>query len=489
MIRSFLHTFLYFIASLMISGAGEDLAAVQIPEQIFMVRNLDEARLDGTEPADFYVTNTGNSWGLYYIDEDQNLYVYNENHMEEGIVLAENVVHVACCRYCNYIVFLTKTGDLYGIERGSAPALLEEGVKYALCGDRDILILRADNSVELCSVTIDKDFNWSIDRETVRLPADAVMISGHAESFAALLTDGTVWTWGNNNYEICGIPEVEVVEEPVCVAENVKAIWMGKLQFNNDCLDFKKWKYYHLDRGYCNNLIVMKTDGSLWACGEIVRELDRNLFTAKFFPCEIIRKPYLSYDGINTYQSILAEYEKAWKDETYTLENWKYIDISFDYFVREKEDLLCYSLKDLTDDGTEELIIGFLREGTYHIREIYAYDDGVITCVFENFEREKYVYHQGIVETFWGAGGRDYHTYYQLQENSALKEFQAEVSDIPSNWWTGQPVDQEHLIYYQRLGDTTNDEVEITEEEYININKHYQALPEELEWEALEGFY
>ena len=107
MIRSFLHIFLYFIASLMISGAGEDLAAVQMPEQIFMVRNLGEVRLDGTEPADFYVTNTGNSWGLYYIDEDQNLYVYNENHMEEGIVLAENVVHVACCRYFDYIVFVT----------------------------------------------------------------------------------------------------------------------------------------------------------------------------------------------------------------------------------------------------------------------------------------------------------------------------------------------------------------------------------------------
>lgn len=38
---------------------------------------------------------------------------------------------------------------------------------------------------------------------------------------AALLQDGTVWTWGYNNEGNCGVADLKVISEPTMVAEDV----------------------------------------------------------------------------------------------------------------------------------------------------------------------------------------------------------------------------------------------------------------------------
>lgn len=101
-------------------------------------------------------------------------------------------------------------------------------------------------------------------------------------------------------------------------------------------------------------------------------------------------------------------------------------------------------------------------------------------------ERPVELYEQGIVECEWGASGRVYYTYSELQKNSGLKKVLAEVSNIPGNWGGGQ---EEGLLYYRSTGESLEDEVEITEEEFNKVIDQYETIPVELEWNILEGFW
>lgn len=51
---------------------------------------------------------------------------------------------------------------------------------------------------------------------------------------AALLNDGTVWTWGYNPADNCGIADSLVVKTPTKVASDAIMVWTGRLQYNSD---------------------------------------------------------------------------------------------------------------------------------------------------------------------------------------------------------------------------------------------------------------
>ena len=76
------------------------------------------------------------------------------------------------------------------------------------------------------------------------------------------------------------------------------------------------------------------------------------------------------FDGLDAYLSILTEYERAWEDETYTVEEWQdaagvfmtLTDAKFWLGTKAKDYTLYYNMSDLTGDGTEELIIGIQGE-------------------------------------------------------------------------------------------------------------------------------
>ena len=485
----------------------------------FFVTCLSEVRLEGKQAEDFYITNTGNLWGLYYINDENQLYGYRKGIDVQYIrqksndeypdmqLIAEDVIHVDCGGQRNYTIFLTTDGKMYGMGYTSSgvllseedtcfesPVLLMDEVKYALCGEGDIVVLKYDGSVWTWGTMIDEEGVEYAEKEPVpvKLLENAIMISGKTDSHAALLEDGTVWTWGNNAYGQCGVAGERVVGEPICVAYDAVSIWMGKIQMNALCTDWEKWCHYGYDGGFRDNLVIKKEDGSLWACGKNIESTESSkvrdgiVYTHIFMPCRIEQTPYIIYDGLNTYQSVLEEYERIQKDESYTPEQWKKVDYTFSFYKQKYE--LYYSLKDLTDDGTEELVLAFLDEGEYIVKAIYAYDEGIIITVDDYMEGiEHKLYEQGIIKSVqYGGGGRVYYTFTQLQKKSGLTEWLVEVYGIPKNWGGGE---EEGMRYYRRAGISLDEEEEITEDEFMNIMDRYEAAPVELEWHLVEGFW
>ncbi len=467
---------------------------------LFFVEDLIEVRQNGVTQTDFYITNTGNYWNSYYINAENQLYKYiNENI---GFMLVYNhVVHVDCGKMINYSIFLTDDGKLYGTgstksgvlldcedDYISTPKLLMEDVQYALCGNSDITVLKKDKTVWTWGTMYygvygdDGESYLKKEEEPVKILDNVVLISGKEESHAALLADGTVWTWGYNLYDKCGMPGQGIIEEPICVAQDAVCVWMGKLQIN-DC---------SYDRGFNDNMVIKKEDGSLWACGKNIqssrssKDQEGIIYTYEFMPCEIEQKPYIIYDGLNTYSIILKEYERALKDVLYTPSKWERVEDTFVSFYRSKQYVLCYSLTDLTGDGTMELILGFLNEGEYSVCAIYAYDKGRIFCVENNMERTTELYGNGVIKTIWGAGGRAYYTYKKMLENSGSVQFLVEISAEPRNWEDRQ---ETGMAYYRSISLHLNEEEEITEEEFNKIIEKYEIMPVKLEWNVVEGFW
>ena len=474
----------------------------------FFVRDLDETRLTGESAEDFYITNTGNHWdSIYYINSEKQLYRYQKeinSDKTQTQLIAENVVHVDCGG--GFFIFLTEDGNLYGMgDSGNGallvedndyietPVLLMEDVSYALCGYADVVALKRDGSVWTWGTRRDEYGDEYMDKALTphKVVESAVMISGKRDGHAALLEDGTVWTWGNNTYDKCGVAGQGVVKEPVCVASDAVMIWMGKLQINDMRRNWEKMLYYDYDNGYNDNLVIKKADGSLWACGRDIEDKENHMeqngvvYTYNFVPCEIVQTPYIAYDGLKTYQSVLEAYDRAQKDENYTEERWKKIDVSFTIFNHNENYTLCYSLADLANDGIEELILGFFYDGEYRTTAIYAYDEGIVIPVWGNMESNLNLYEGGIIKYVSGSGGQIYYDYWQMQKNSGLEVYLETVSDIPKNWGSG---DDEGLLYYRETADS-DEEKEITEEEYNRIKDQYETTPIELEWKVLEGFW
>lgn len=453
----------------------------------FEVLNLNEVRQNGVNASDFYITNTGGEY-LYHINDKKQLYQIATDHTQT--LIAEDVLHVDCSRLYDYMVFLTKSGDLYGMGKTNTgalltdsetyfaePVLLMENVDYALCGQGDVLALKKDKSV----------WSWggyysdgSL-RNQVKLLENAVMISGKAGSHAALLADGTVWTWGDNQYGQCGITGLKKIDKPMCVAQNVMAIWMENLQYNMDYSDAEKCQQYDAGTGrYFHNLVIKKNDGSFWTCGKDIGE---------FAPCQIVQRPYIVYDGENTYSDILGAYKQSYTQEQTAQEkgetvadaddwqerweeNWESVDARLVSYVS-LELAVCYCLIDITGDGTAELCIATEENGEYRLRDIYGYDDGKIIWILEDLEREVTIYADGVIEEISGGGGLHY-TYSQLQKDSAVKRYLDEIT-----------IDEVKTPTEYFMKDENGKEISISDVEFYKIRNQYAQKEIEYKWNLI----
>lgn len=120
-----------------------------------------------------------------------------------------------------------------------------------------------------------------------------VWITGGWFHHAALLRDGTVWTWGENSAGNCGVAAPGVISEPTKVAEDAVMVWTdltvdGALQISQQDMEMVWCGRLKYDPGYesiaeyghfyprpLNNTVIRKIDGSYWVCGENVGTEER----------------------------------------------------------------------------------------------------------------------------------------------------------------------------------------------------------------------
>ena len=144
---------------------------------------------------------------------------------------------------------------------------------------------------------------------------DAVLVTGGWFNHAALLQDGTVWTWGYNYVGNCGVADLDLVGEPTMVAEGVVMVWTDRtLRYDPepDVADLPRaWRgELKYETGYddisafdgvypalLDNTVIQKADGSYWVCGEHVGQEERMVHsiesedysvvcTHEFHPCD-----------------------------------------------------------------------------------------------------------------------------------------------------------------------------------------------------------
>ena len=301
---------------------------------------------------DFYTTDTGDPSNLYYIDENKVLWGCGRNNYgqlgqgtqdydfhEDMVKIAENVIHVDYSQ-SGFTVYLTEDHKLYGMGNAgggalqqyeqfdetqwllnggydnytaTTPCLLMENVIYARCGRDDVACLDEDNNVWIWGVIgYDKYPVTEIyfESKPVKVLENAVLVTGGLFNHAALLTDGSVWTWGYNYVGNCGVPDKIIVEEPMRVAEDAVMVWTGTTEYNIDCQDISEFGGVYEQQ--FENTIILKRDGSYWACGVNVGNEEKVLAqywetsdypvvcSSEFLPYE---NPKVAYNS-NYYHSI-----------------------------------------------------------------------------------------------------------------------------------------------------------------------------------------
>ena len=251
---------------------------------------------------DYYSTNIGWPGNLYHIDEEGVLWGCGRNQYgqlgqgtqdpydektEEMAKIAENVIHVDYSQQ-GFTVFLTEDHKLYGMGTYATGALLEyidiselstatmnsskyvictpkllmENVVYARCGAYGVVCLDEDGGVwKLGTGILD-----GIAVEPEKVLDNAVFVAG-GSNYAALLQDGSVWTWGYNFGGHCGVDPDDAIFiwYPVKVAEDAVMVWVDTTEYNVEFTDISEAdKYYNPGSG---NTIILKNDGTYWACG------------------------------------------------------------------------------------------------------------------------------------------------------------------------------------------------------------------------------
>lgn len=257
---------------------------------------------------EYYITNIGNPCNLYYIDQDKVLWACGGNQHgqlgqgtsdydfhEEMIKIAENVVHVHTS-FNDFVVYLTEDHKLYGMGKANygqllgyeeltahmiynsdlftvnSPKLLMENVAYAVCGKDDVVCMLTDGSVWTWGTIwywgdawYENEHGYCFDSAPRKLLENAVYITGGWENHSALLTDGSVWTWGYNYEGNCGAKDVIYLSEPVKVAEDAVMVWTESMEKQETCLDISE--YPEINPPTLTNTVLLKRDGTYWACG------------------------------------------------------------------------------------------------------------------------------------------------------------------------------------------------------------------------------
>lgn len=393
------------------NALGEDIeVSVRVP--------MESLTLNGEfQLANCYLTNVVQPENQYIIDEAGILWGLGDNRAgqlgqgvqgyygeayvdftKEPIKIAEDVVHVDASR--NYFaVYLTEEGDLYGMganfdglmglkQGGSyfnhsmdvcaiSPVLLMEDVAYARCGEYHILVLKKDKTVWKIGDTKDisqkPDSMGTIDwyestpvSEPKMLLEDAIYITTDGFQCAAIQSDGTLWTWGDNRKGMLGTGNYEegTVETPKHVADDVTMVWFGEVAFNSTVTKISYSMRPNEARLSLPQMIIQKRDGTFQGCGEGFGNYEKTVdgdkiqISADLVPVTLsnkesqIKNLELSDFPLGTSYAEVVKYLKQ-KEISYQLyEVSNKIEISHNYFGNQ----YACSLLTFSDSGTLEMI-------------------------------------------------------------------------------------------------------------------------------------
>ena len=289
-------------------AAKGDPAVGSVPEDQpneLLPEEMKEAVPVSVNVADYYITSTGNPDNLYYIDENNVLWGCGRNNCgqlgqgtqdyefyEDMVKIAEHVIHVDYSDVDLFTIYLTEDHKLYGMGNAgcgalqqyeefdrmqyangehytvNSPVLLMENVAYARCGRSDVVCLTEDNEVWIFGTV---GFDWTqtcFYAYPTKVLEDAVFVTGGSYNHAALLRDGSVWTWGYNYAGSCGVPGGGIVPEPTKVAEDVRMVWTGSTKYNVNVKDIADFEGTY-ERGM-ENTLIQTADGEYLICGVCV---------------------------------------------------------------------------------------------------------------------------------------------------------------------------------------------------------------------------
>ncbi len=302
--KAIIATILLSLFALCSCGKTEGQSYTSEPEEICSPERYDSS--PNIEIEDFYVTCTGYTLNLYYIDEDNVLWgsgynnygqlgqgTQDDEYYEDLVRIWDHVVHVDYSQR-GFTIFLTEDHKLYGMGASysgallnkesisidqfyaqeedvvTSPVLLMENVVYACCGHEDVVCMTESGDVYVWGLIWNDEMyrnSYCFEPQPVLVLANAVLVTGGYYSHAALLNDGTVWTWGYNYAGNCGVSGENYISEPVKVAEDAVMVWTGRVNMNEshqDIADYESDNHQGLE-----NTIILKSDGSVQACGAI----------------------------------------------------------------------------------------------------------------------------------------------------------------------------------------------------------------------------
>ena len=86
---------------------------------------------------------------------------------------------------------------------------------------------------------------------------------------AVIQTDGTLWMWGDNGKQQCGVNTrvAGSFAEPVQVRESVRMVWLDRLSFSSS-REYPEYLAEEPDRMSRTGRISYRKTGRTYACGE-----------------------------------------------------------------------------------------------------------------------------------------------------------------------------------------------------------------------------
>lgn len=306
-----------------VTDVADSEEAEELP--VFYVEDLNTIQIgESFSLEDYYITSRYTASNHYYIDEKKVLWgtgrnefgqlgtgTYDmEEYYEEPVRIAENVISVDASWNDYFCIYLTESGELYGVGLNYSEVLLGEGseskvyshydfkkvvepvllmtdVAYARAGRECIVALKNNKTAywwgqyaPLTHTYADGSYEeyWKLEEDAsnplkmfaaqpVKIMDDCRYITTGTFTGAAINESGELYTWGFNVFGQCGTPVTgdDFVRTPVKVMDHVKMVWPERIVFRDPISKSSEFGRWETD--YIYNTFVLTESNSLLAVG------------------------------------------------------------------------------------------------------------------------------------------------------------------------------------------------------------------------------